>query len=131
MSKLIKIFRKQGGLKLIKQYFLGGALFTALGEFVLLGKSRTALELLSLSCSLKTKQKLERKYKSKLKEFDRTYKEKTHEISDVIWICWFQGIENAPELVKKCYESIRKNNPDKRIVVITSENISEYVKFPD
>lgn len=131
MSKLIKIFRKQGGLKLIKQYFLGGALFTALGEFVLLGKSRTALELLSLSCSLKTKQKLERKYKSKLKEFDRTYKEKAHEISDVIWICWFQGIENAPELVKKCYESIRKNNPDKRIVVITSENISEYVKFPD
>ncbi len=63
MSKLLKIFKKQGGLKLIKQYWMGGALFTAVGEFVLLGKSRTALEILRLSSTLKTKQKLERKYR--------------------------------------------------------------------
>lgn len=131
MSKLLKIFKKQGGLKLIKQYWMGGALFTAVGEFVLLGKSRTALEILRLSSTLKTKQKLERKYRRKLEIFDKTYAEKPHEISDIIWICWFQGIENAPEIVKGCYDSVKKNNPDKKIIVITSENISQYVKFPE
>lgn len=24
-----------------------------------------------------------------------------------IWICWFQGIDNAPLIVKKCIQSIR------------------------
>ena len=57
MSKLMKLFKKQGGKKLLKQYWKGGALFTAVGEFLLLGKSRTSLELLSLAASLKTKQK--------------------------------------------------------------------------
>mgnify|MGYP000597507365 FL=1 len=61
---LREIFEKQGGMKLLKQYAKGGVLFTAAGEFILLGKSRTALEILRLSASLKTKQKLEKKYRS-------------------------------------------------------------------
>ena len=49
MDNLNKIFQKQGGFKLIKQYFKSGSLATAIGEFILLGKSRTALEILRLS----------------------------------------------------------------------------------
>ena len=67
MSKLLKIFKKQGGLKLIKQYWMGGALFTAVGEFVLLGKSRTALEILRLSSTLKTKTKVGEKIQKKIR----------------------------------------------------------------
>ena len=59
-----EIFKKQGGMKLIKQYWQSGALFAAIVEFVLLGKSRTALEILRLSAGLKTKQKLEKKMKT-------------------------------------------------------------------
>lgn len=98
--KLKEIFKKQGGVKLLKQYWKGGALFTGIGEFLLLGKSRTALEILRLSTSLKTKQKLERKFKWKLNEFDKNYVAAEHKSSDKIWICWFQGMENAPEIVK-------------------------------
>ena len=36
-----------------------------------------------------------------------------------IWICWFQGIENAPDIVKKCYDSVKRNMPDSNITVIT------------
>ena len=43
---LKEIFKKQGGIKLIKQYWKSGALFSAVAEFVILGKSRTALEIL-------------------------------------------------------------------------------------
>ena len=70
---LRETFKKQGGIKLLKQYWQSGALFTATGEFLLLGKSRTALEILRLSAQLKGKQKLERKYKDKLLEFDKKY----------------------------------------------------------
>ena len=52
---LKETFQKQGGMKLIKQYAKSGALGTAVGEFALLGKSRTALEILRLSTQLKTK----------------------------------------------------------------------------
>ena len=49
---LKEIFKKQGGMKLLGQYWKGGALFTGVGEFFLLGKSRTALEILRLSATL-------------------------------------------------------------------------------
>ena len=78
-----------------------GHFFTGVGEFFLLGKSRTALEILRLSATLKTKQKLEKKYRWKFEEFDRNYVEKEHKSSNKIWICWFQGLEEAPEIVKK------------------------------
>ena len=131
MSKLMKVFKKQGGMKLLKQYWKGGALFTAVGELLLLGKSRTALEQLSLAASLKTKQKLERKYKKYLTQFNENYTETEHKGANKIWTCWFQGLDEAPIIVKKCVESVRINNPDKEVVVITSNNLHDYVRFPE
>ena len=49
---------------------------------------------------------------------------------DTIWFCWLQGIENAPLLVKRCLESLQKNLPDKKIIVIDSSNLGEYVSMP-
>lgn len=125
-------FKKQGGMKLLKQYWKSGAFFTAGGEFLLLGKSRTALEILRLSTQLKIRQKLETKYKHKLKAFDQLYDMSLpHGKSNKVWICWFQGMDSAPELVKKCYQSVKENIPDKDIIVLTTDNLSDYVKFPD
>lgn len=125
------IFEKQGGMQLLKQYWQGGAFFTAVGTFLLLGKSRTALEILRLSAELKIKQKLYRKYRFILEAFDRNYNSSLpHEGSDKVWICWFQGMENAPDIVRKCFESVQRNLSDKEIVLLTEENIGEYVTFP-
>lgn len=51
--------------------------------------------------------------------------------SHKIWFCWLQGMENAPELVKCCYRSLKRNIPDREIVVITFDNISQYVTLPE
>ena len=129
---LKETFRKQGGMKLIRQYAKSGSLGTAVGEFALLGKSRTALEILRLSTQLKTKQKLEEKYRATLEAFDKEYDNSLpHKTGNKVWICWFQGIENAPALVQKCYESVKKNLTDREIVLITSKNMNQYVQFPD
>lgn len=49
---LKEILKKQGGLNLLKQYWQGGAFFTAAAEFILLGKEKKALEILRLFCAI-------------------------------------------------------------------------------
>lgn len=127
-----EILAKQGGMNLLKQYWLGGAFFTAVGEFALLGKDRKALEILRLSAQYKIKKHLEKKYKNQIIEFQSNYiDDKPHVVSNKVWVCWFQGLDNAPTLVKKCYESLKQNLTDREIVLITSNNFCDYVKFPD
>lgn len=49
-----------------------------------------------------------------------------------IWMCWFQGLENAPAIVQKCIESIDKNVDADRatIYLVTMENIGELITLP-
>ena len=49
----------------------------------------------------------------------------------VIWFCWLQGLEYAPEIVQACYNSIKRNIPDREIKVIDAKNWKEYVELPD
>lgn len=129
---LKETFRKQGGMKLIKQYAKSGSLGTAIFEFILLGKSRTALEILRLSTQLKIKQKLKRKYRKTLEVFDKNYDDNLpHKSNNKVWVCWFQGMQNAPLIVQKCYDSVNENLSNHEVVLITSENMEQYVKFPD
>lgn len=129
---IMDVFKKQGGMRLIRQYGRSGSLLIAIAEFILLGKNRTALEILRLSTQLKVKQRYEKKYKKIIEEFEKKYNsELQHKSSRKIWICWLQGMENAPVLVKKCYESIVSNIKDREIIVITKKNLYSYVKFPE
>lgn len=47
-----------------------------------------------------------------------------------IWFYWNKGIKNAPDIVKKCYDSIKKYS-DQIIIVLDDENICNYVRFPE
>ena len=51
--------------------------------------------------------------------------------SDCIWVCWWQGLDEAPELVKTCVESIKKNAGDHRVIVLTEDNYKHYVEIPE
>lgn len=57
---------------------------------------------------------------------------KTEEINNyTIWQFWDKGIENAPDIVKRCVESIDKFEPNKRHVVLNMDNIEDYVSIPE
>ena len=47
-----------------------------------------------------------------------------------IWVCWMQGYDNAPIIVKKCIDSIRisTNHP---VHIITKDNIDTFIQLPD
>lgn len=128
---LKEIFKKQGGMKLLKQYWQGGALFTGIVEFLLLGRSRTALEILRLSTQLKTKEKLKKIYEGKIEEIEATYNKslpKKHK--QIIWVCWLQGMDYAPDIVRVCYESICNHIKNRKVILITEDNYRAFVKFP-
>lgn len=53
------------------------------------------------------------------------------DLSECVWVCWWQGIENAPDLVKRCIESIKINAGPHKVIIITDKNYYDYVDFPD
>ena len=46
-----------------------------------------------------------------------------------IWIFWWQDIENAPEIVKKCFNKLKSYNLN--VKLITKNNYKEYVSIPE
>lgn len=129
MSEAKKYLEKAGGMSLFKQYWRAGVFSPTFFQFLFLGRSKKALELLRLTVTLKTQQRLERKYGGILKTFN--YDESLEHIdSRKVWIFWWQGMENAPALVKRCYRSVKENLGDWEIILITQDNYKEYVSFP-
>lgn len=47
-----------------------------------------------------------------------------------IWICWLDGIDQAPLLVQKCVSSIKKNAGNHPVNIITQDNYTEFVTLP-
>ena len=98
---------------------------------IFLGRDRKALELVRLIVRYKLMKKLRKENAPIIKEFLSTRKSFEKKRSNKVWICWMQGLENAPELVQQCVSSIQENLPDRDIVLITEENYSQYVEFPE
>ncbi|MGO5069840.1 DUF4422 domain-containing protein [Roseburia faecis] len=50
-----------------------------------------------------------------------------------VWICWWQGEEQMPELIKMCFESIKKHLPEDVTTIrfITWKNCTQYVTFSE
>ena len=47
-----------------------------------------------------------------------------------VWVLWMQGYKNAPDIVKRCIDSIRASTSHP-VHLITSDNISNYCSFPN
>ena len=134
--RLKDIFQKQGGFSLLINYWRTGALIPAVITFILLGKSRKALEILRLVAQFKINQKLYKIYAHKVDDLLIKYQSEENKTEDKvparrIYFCWFQGVDNAPELVKKCYASLQEHITDREILLITNDNYRDYVTFPD
>ena len=44
-----------------------------------------------------------------------------------IWVCWLQGENKMPSIVKKCLESITNHSNGHSVNLITIDNYSEYI----
>ena len=48
-----------------------------------------------------------------------------------IWVFWWQGLEQAPKIVKNCIDSIKKHAGQHTVVVITKDNFFQYADIPE
>ena len=72
--------------------------------------------------------KYSKKYEDLIERF--VVSEKS-EASNIVWICWLQGIENAPDLVKACINSVYLNLKQNDIRLISESNLRDYISFPE
>ena len=77
----------------------------------------------------KTFTKLEKEFK---KEIGKTqFKTYDDEMSNTVWVCWLQGVESAPTLVKNCIASMQYHIKDREFVFINKDNFKDYCDIPD
>ena len=62
-------------------------------------------------------------------KYEKIVKENT-QYEDNIWMCWWQGLENSPQIVKKCVESVQKHSGNHQLIIITEKNYKDFVSFP-
>ena len=77
----------------------------------------------------KTKKYLKRKF---LKYKDKTPEGlKFNEVkcNNPIWIYWKQGFDKAPDIVKVCVKSVKKNC-NQEIILLDDSNLKDYLEFP-
>jgi len=48
-----------------------------------------------------------------------------------IFILWFQGFENAPDIVKRCVQSWKYYNSDWNIILLDNTNLTQYVNLKE
>lgn len=75
--------------------------------------------------------RLKKKYLAKCtdkREWESLEKKKN---TDIVWVMWFQGMDKAPDIVKKCIKSQQKALPDKNFIFLDENNIDKYVTLPD
>lgn len=54
---------------------------------------------------------------------------KTAESNQYLWLFWWQGLQDAPELVKKCISSIQASSPlNKQVIILDKYNYMQWLK---
>ena len=99
------------------------------GVNIILGFSNRELQ--ALEVRNKKYNVILKKYKNILENINYEETAITNKKNNKIWICWLQGIDKAPDLVKRCVESVYKNCPDSEITIITTNNLFNYIDLPD
>ena len=49
------------------------------------------------------------------------------ELNRVIWMLWFGGFDNAPEIAQLCVRSWKLRNPDWKVIELNNDNLADYV----
>lgn len=122
LSRLYRRFHDFGGFRLAWQYTRLGLLPLCSKQIAsVILKRRKPME--AYGCIMEqTSVKLRQQYQPLL---DEIHYRKGNEVlhSRKIWVCWMQGMETAPELVKVCYASLHRHMKDREIILLTKENV--------
>lgn len=64
-------------------------------------------------------------------DFSAPIPESDAALRDKVWVCWWQGLNDAPEIVQVCVNSIRQAAGDHDVIVLDESNYRDYADMPD
>ena len=132
-KKLITRYSQFGGIWLVSEYAKLGALWPAVNAGVRCLVKRQSFKGIYPEVLRCVEPFLVKKYTPVISCFrSQDSGNFKHEHPRVIWWCWLQGIESAPEIVKACYNSLSTLKVNGyEVNVIDNTNWMEYVDFPE
>ena len=113
----------------IKRAIKKGDFFQKIFCYILIKLGYSNEKLQALEIRNKKFIKLKKKYNNIINKLE--YEKENELTSNNIWICWFQGIDNAPKIVQQCINSIKTFMNNYKINIITEENLNDYIDIPD
>lgn len=125
------LFEKAGGKEILKQYLCTGMWWRGPLQIMASGWNIKGLEIFRHTANLRVYLYIKKRYWKEFDHIDSKIFKGKRESSNKVWVCWFQGIEQAPLLVRRCYEQMKRNLKNEEVVLITDENMDNYVQFPD
>lgn len=48
-----------------------------------------------------------------------------------IWVFWWQGLQNAPQIIQICIKNIQKNAGDHPVYIVDQDNYKSFVEIPE
>lgn len=128
-NKLIARYHQFGGLRIVWQYTKLGLLPVVVKGIVRCVVKRQSFKYIYPDVLRKVEPVLVERFQ--VSHYRIQANELSHEHPKVIWWCWLQGFDNAPEIAKACHKSLKNHLKDYEIRVIDSVNWSQYVHLPD
>lgn len=130
---IITRIKQFGGFRLICNYARLGVLWPMVRSITRNPFNRQSYKQAYFAAIKKVEPFLADKYGPMMPERKSYYatQQLQHRRSKVIWFCWLQGLDNAPEIVKVCYASLMHHLSDYEIKVIDGNNLNDYVDLPE
>lgn len=135
LDRLCVRLREFGGWRLVWQYARMGVLWKGCVQLVgcvLRGQSVKAVYPAMLD---RIETTLLAQYGSNVDEallqFPLVFEEEASEKKPkVVWSCWLQGEDAAPELVQVCWQSVRRQLPNYELRIVTLSNYRQWAELP-
>ena len=138
-DRLLIRYKQFGGLRLVREYVRLGLLWPIVKQFfTCLFTGRSYKQIYSVIGEVVTPLLIE-KYRGVMEDSYRSSAESSQGVASPsaptrIWFCWLQGMEQAPDLVKACLNSLRKlesGDVGCELVILTNDNYKQWVTLPD
>lgn len=133
MANAFSIIRRLGGLRLLGAWLKLGALgkvFRHICRGLLKGESiRDIYSDTQIVAGKAIKERYWPLMETRLTANENAVLEKKR--SAIVWVCWLQGMENAPAIVQACLASLKLNLVGKEIRVVDDKNRRQYVQLTD
>lgn len=132
-QKLFSRFRQFGGFRLIWEYAKIGALAPAIKAGIRCVVKRQSFKQIYPEVLKRVEPVLIKRYEPLMRRNKDVLKGKDlkHQRGKIVWFCWLQGIDKAPEIVFACFNSLKQNLFNRDINVIDGNNWKEYIELPE